>query len=99
MRESLALSEHRFATPSLTMILSAAYYFPVHNSLQLSCIENNASSSGSNDHQRTNHRQSHHSLLARDDFFRSCGCLSGFAHYYGQISKTHQVREGKDAAL
>jgi hypothetical protein len=81
------------------MILSAAYYFPVHNSLQLSCAENDASSSGSNDHQRPNHRQSHHSLLARDDFFRSCGCLSGFAHYYGQISKTHQVREGKDAAL
>ena len=70
------------------MILSAAYYFPVHNSLQLSFAENDASS-GSNDHQRPNNRQSHHSLLARDDFLR-CGCgLSGLADYSGQISKTH----------
>ena len=71
------------------MILSAAYYFPVHNSLQLFCAENDASSSGSNDDQRPNHRQSHHSLLARDDFFRSCGGLSGLADHSGQIFKTH----------
>jgi hypothetical protein len=79
--------------PSLTIVFGDPYYFVVQILSGDSAKEDDASS-GSNDHYRTDHWESHNSLLAGDDFLRRSHRFPSVTDCPWTISQANKVRKG-----